>query len=79
VFEDESNPQGVDVAFDAMKKAGCSLVKKDWVENHWILVVWKLANMVVLWPETYASRWSFKEVLNQLLYRQVQVISCYLF
>lgn len=69
VFGEGDDKQGHDAAFEAMKKAGCSLVKKEWVLNHWILIVWKLANMTLLWPDTQAPRWTFEEVLNQLLYR----------
>lgn len=52
-----------------MKKAKCTLVDKAWVENHWGLIIWKLANTVCAWPSTQGERWSFQEVLKQLLYR----------
>jgi breast cancer 2 susceptibility protein len=58
-----------------MKKAKCTLVDKAWVENHWVLIVWKLANMVCAWPSAQGDRWSFQEVLRQLLYRYEREIN----
>ncbi|KAF9270659.1 hypothetical protein L218DRAFT_969147 [Marasmius fiardii PR-910] len=52
---------------------GCHLMSKDWVVNHWGLILWKLAGMVALDPETEADeerrRWGWTEIWNQLLYR----------
>lgn len=75
VFEEDGVKQDVNTAFESLKRAGCSLLTKPWLENHWTQIVWKLANMAVLWPETQAERWSYQEVLKQLLYRYV--MGCY--
>ncbi|PPQ69780.1 hypothetical protein CVT26_014168 [Gymnopilus dilepis] len=52
---------------------GCTLATKPWVDNHWSLILWKLAGMVGLDPEKEASatekRWCWSEVMRQLLYR----------
>lgn len=74
-FEEDGVKQDVNTAFDALKKAGCSLLTKPWLENHWTQIVWKLANMAVLWPEAQSERWCYQEVLNQLLYRYEREIN----
>ncbi|EIM83586.1 uncharacterized protein STEHIDRAFT_62664, partial [Stereum hirsutum FP-91666 SS1] len=52
---------------------GCSLATKEWVDNHWGLILWKLAGMVCLDPgrerDMDARRWSWDEVMRQLRYR----------
>ncbi|KAH9486281.1 Breast cancer type 2 susceptibility protein-like protein [Psilocybe cubensis] len=52
---------------------GCTLATKPWVDNHWCLILWKLAGMVMLDPEKEAhpdtTRWRWAEVIRQLLYR----------
>lgn len=64
---------GVAAAFDELKSIGCTLVTKEWVENHWNLILWKLAGMVCLDPATESDpahkRWCWREVMNQLRYR----------
>lgn len=54
---------------------GCTLVTKPWVDNHWSLILWKLAGMVNLDPSKEANvdekRWCWSEVVRQLLYRSV--------
>lgn len=51
----------------------CTLATKPWVDNHWGLILWKLAGMVMLDPEKETKpemkRWSWAEVIRQLLYR----------
>ncbi|KAF9531916.1 hypothetical protein CPB83DRAFT_867793 [Crepidotus variabilis] len=46
---------------------------ESWVDNHWCLILWKLAGMVALDPEKEAipdqRRWCWDEVIRQLLYR----------
>ncbi|KAL1737489.1 hypothetical protein EV714DRAFT_241592 [Schizophyllum commune] len=62
-------------ALDALLKKGCTLATKPWVDNHWCLILWKLAAMVALDPEDETrpkdshKRWCWEEVINQLLYR----------
>ncbi|KAF4573238.1 hypothetical protein EYR36_007749 [Pleurotus pulmonarius] len=64
---------GPSAAFDQLLERGCSLATKPWVENHWCLILWKLAGMVALEPEKEGNpatkRWCWKEVMRQLLYR----------
>lgn len=62
-------------ALQELKSIGCSLANESWVKNHWGLILWKLAGMVALDPETETDytrkRWCWREVINQLLYRCV--------
>ncbi|KAG7099659.1 hypothetical protein E1B28_001485 [Marasmius oreades] len=64
---------GPEHAWERLTAMGCGLASKDWVFNHWCLILWKLAGMVALDPETEADgekrRWSWEEIWNQLLYR----------
>lgn len=52
---------------------GCVLATKPWVDNHWCLILWKLAGMVTLDPQKETNlnekRWCWAEVIHQLLYR----------
>ncbi|KAG8219560.1 hypothetical protein J3R82DRAFT_511, partial [Butyriboletus roseoflavus] len=52
---------------------GCTLVEQTWVDNHWPLVLWKLAGMVALDPmsenDPFRKRWCWPEVVRQLMYR----------
>jgi len=58
---------------------GCTLATKPWVDNHWSLILWKLAGMVNLDPTKEANvdekRWCWVEVIRQLLYRSVPLPS----
>ncbi|KAG5649853.1 hypothetical protein H0H81_001761 [Sphagnurus paluster] len=60
-------------ALDTLLDNGCSLATKAWVDNHWNLVLWKLAGMVGLDPQTETipnqKRWCWGEVMRQLFYR----------
>ncbi|KAH7886062.1 hypothetical protein F5I97DRAFT_1877368 [Phlebopus sp. FC_14] len=60
-------------ALEELHAKRCSLATKDWVENHWPMVLWKLAGMVALDPMTERDsarkRWCWPEVIRQLLYR----------
>ncbi|KAF8274325.1 hypothetical protein EI94DRAFT_850937 [Lactarius quietus] len=69
---------GVDVkgptdALCELKAAGCTLATQEWVDNHWSLILWKLAGMVTLDPKNevdgHEMRWSWKETMRQLRYR----------
>ncbi|KAG8818991.1 hypothetical protein FRC17_010635, partial [Serendipita sp. 399] len=61
-FEEDGRQLGVDAAFSEMKRRGCTLLEKAWLENHWSLVVWKLANIVAVWPSTQAERCYEREI-----------------
>ncbi|KAL0951607.1 hypothetical protein HGRIS_008287 [Hohenbuehelia grisea] len=60
-------------ALEELHRHGCDLATQPWVDNHWCLILWKLAGMVTLDPKTEgdpsARRWCWKEVIRQLLYR----------
>ncbi|KAF8899070.1 hypothetical protein BD779DRAFT_1431059 [Infundibulicybe gibba] len=64
---------GSSAALEELLQRGCSFATKPWVDNHWCLILWKLAGMVALEPESEHSpvtkRWCWSEVIRQLLYR----------
>jgi len=66
---------GPAAALEELLRRGCTLATKPWVDNHWCLVLWKLAGMVALDPAKEAileqKRWCWEEVIRQLLYRFV--------
>jgi breast cancer 2 susceptibility protein len=68
---------GSEQAFDELLRQGCSLATKAWVDNHWGLILWKLAGMLCLDPESEADpttrRWTWAHVMKHLLYRYVFV------
>ncbi|KAI6120654.1 hypothetical protein EDD16DRAFT_1705577 [Pisolithus croceorrhizus] len=68
-----STASGHAAALEELQAKGCSLATKAWVENHWALVLWKLAGMVALDPRSELDpdrrRWCWSEVMRQLLYR----------
>ena len=59
-----------------LKERGCRLATEAWVNNHYGLILWKLAGMVALDPETEANetkrKWCWNELLRQFLYRYVR-------
>ncbi|KAH9070787.1 hypothetical protein EDB83DRAFT_2517952 [Lactarius deliciosus] len=67
------DPQGPTDALHELKATGWMLATQEWVDNHWSLILWKLAGMVALDPESevddYRKRWSWKEMMRQLCYR----------
>ena len=69
---------GPTAALEQLLAKGCMLVTKPWVDNHWAMVLWKLAGMVCLDPERESDgrskRWCWSEVMRQLLYRYFFVI-----
>jgi breast cancer 2 susceptibility protein len=70
---DTGSTLGPSAALEELLSRGCSLATKSWVENHWCLILWKLAGMVYLDPEQEhdpkRKRWCWSEVIRQLLYR----------
>ncbi|EGO30985.1 hypothetical protein SERLADRAFT_412477 [Serpula lacrymans var. lacrymans S7.9] len=60
-------------ALNKLHSRGCSLATEQWVENHWSLILWKLAGMVALDPyqefDPNKQRWCWRELCRQLLYR----------
>ena len=65
--------QGSADALRELKAAGCHLATQPWVDNHWFLILWKLAGMAALDPESEADvdrrRWCWAETMRQLRYR----------
>ncbi len=55
-------------ARQAMLDARCTVSQK-WVDNHFCLILWKLASTVRANPALYQQKWSFAEVIRQLKYR----------
>ncbi|KAG1757223.1 hypothetical protein EDB19DRAFT_1656380 [Suillus lakei] len=69
----DAKPLGPAAALEELHARGCSLATQEWVNNHWPLILWKLAGMVTLEPEAESDpdrkRWCWPEVIRQLLYR----------
>ncbi|KAG2368840.1 hypothetical protein BDR07DRAFT_1390250 [Suillus spraguei] len=51
VQSSDSKPLGSTAALEELRTRGCSLATQEWVNNHWPLILWKLAGMVSLEPE----------------------------
>lgn len=47
----------------------CSKIRRDWVDNHWTLIVWKLAGIAKAKPREWQDWWDFGKVCEQLKYR----------
>ena len=64
---------GSAAALEQLLEQGCTLATKSWVDNHWAMILWKLAGMAYLDPESESDgkkkRWCWKEVMRQLYYR----------
>lgn len=73
VDSEKFEEHGPSAALDNLKRLGCDLVTKSWVENHWSLILWKMSGMVLLNPgeesDPSKRRWCWPEVMRQLLYR----------
>ncbi|KAG1904752.1 uncharacterized protein F5891DRAFT_1012615 [Suillus fuscotomentosus] len=69
----DAKPLGPTAALEELYARGCSLATQEWINNHWPLILWKLAGMVSLEPEAESDpdrkRWCWPEVIRQLLYR----------
>lgn len=60
---------GARIACDRLHSGGRHRATYDWVENHWCLILWKLAGLVCLEPQreqTVHRRWCWTEVMRQL-------------
>ncbi|TFK77416.1 hypothetical protein BDN72DRAFT_852512 [Pluteus cervinus] len=63
---------GTAAAFDHLTNLGCTLATKDWVDNHWSLILWKLAGLALQdidHGQDPRKRWCWGEVIRQMLYR----------
>ncbi|KAG8853126.1 hypothetical protein FRB96_008377 [Tulasnella sp. 330] len=65
----ELHPLGTNDALASLREKGCSLATPAWVDNHWAMILWKLASLICASPDRLKDKWTFQEVLNQLLYR----------
>lgn len=65
VFENGFNAA---LAYEEMKKRGCTYITMRWVKNHWRFIIWKLSAIIRSCP-TELTRWTSEEVVRQLLYR----------
>jgi breast cancer 2 susceptibility protein len=62
-------PLGSQNAFNVLRRDGCSLVTQKWVDNHYPLILWKLAGLIQAQPTLFDVRWNWGEVIEQLKYR----------
>lgn len=46
-----------------------------WVQNHYALIVWKIACQIRSYPDHFQDQWQPKSILNQLLYRYEREIN----
>ncbi|KAJ7597455.1 hypothetical protein C8J56DRAFT_320264 [Mycena floridula] len=71
--------RNADTALRELLNRSCTLATKTWVDNHWALILWKLAGMAALDPKSEQNeltrRWSWPEMFNQLLYRYQRELS----
>jgi breast cancer 2 susceptibility protein len=66
---------GASAALQELRSMGCILATKPWVDNHWSLILWKMAGMACLEPrreqDPNKKVWCWSEVMRQLRYRFV--------
>ncbi|TFL03720.1 hypothetical protein BDV98DRAFT_503657 [Pterulicium gracile] len=78
-FSDDGRSLGSTEALAHLQSAGCKDATQAWVDNHWSLILWKLAGMAALNPsqelDDVNRRWCWEEVLRQLLYRYEREIN----
>ncbi|KAK7695063.1 hypothetical protein QCA50_002252 [Cerrena zonata] len=64
---------GSSSAYSQLRKSGYSLVTREWIDNHWCLILWKLAGLAALEPQRERNpdtkRWCWDEIIRQLTYR----------
>lgn len=58
-------------ALETLKRDACHLAHAKWVDNHWSMILWKLAGEILAKPLLYDAKWTWDEVLHQLKYRCV--------
>lgn len=63
--------KGPEDALKQIQADGCSQITLKWVNNHWSLILWKLASIVRAKPSLWKEKWTYWEVLRQLKYRYV--------
>ncbi|PWN39841.1 hypothetical protein IE81DRAFT_294234 [Ceraceosorus guamensis] len=60
---------GPQQALDALHQRRAVHVDLEWVKNHWLLILWKMAAITRHEPDRHESMFTGKEMLNQLSYR----------
>ncbi|KAI8378958.1 BRCA2, oligonucleotide/oligosaccharide-binding, domain 1-domain-containing protein [Blakeslea trispora] len=68
VFEENWGPR--EAERDMIQK-GClpHRLSSEWIQNHYALIVWKLACLIRSYPDQLKDDWHKQKVLDQLLYR----------
>ncbi|KAK4700401.1 breast cancer 2 susceptibility protein, partial [Phenoliferia sp. Uapishka_3] len=62
-------------ALTALEDAGCSLATSPWIDNHWGLIVWKLASLTRTRPDFRSTYWHWQAAVDQLKYRYEREIN----
>ncbi|CAE6514695.1 unnamed protein product [Rhizoctonia solani] len=71
-----SFPQGGQAEMlKALQDRGCTLVNKEWANNHWGQVVWKLSGLARSGAPEAKDKWNWDEALRQMLYRYEREIN----
>ncbi|TFK41852.1 hypothetical protein BDQ12DRAFT_598942 [Crucibulum laeve] len=80
IFPEPHESLGPSAAYTELQRRGCTLATKEWVDNHWSLLLWKLAGMALLNPTQEMTvetrRWSWAGIMHQLLYRYERELNC---
>ncbi|KAL7425125.1 hypothetical protein Q5752_000813 [Cryptotrichosporon argae] len=66
---EDAKPLGIVQALSKLKHDGGSMATMQWVENHWAMIMWKIAGQVAARPELFDEKWTWYEVVSQLKYR----------
>lgn len=59
-------------AFEQLQRDGANLATAKWVDNHYSLILWKIAGMIQAQPDLFDDVWHWKTVILQLKYRSVR-------
>jgi hypothetical protein len=70
-FLDNGIMKGPDDVVKELHEEGLTHVGLDWVQNHWKMILWKLASIVQTNPQLFSEKWNCREVVRQLKYRYV--------
>lgn len=65
----DGTPRGATEAYSELLELGGSKAQLKWVQNHWQLVLWKLAAYVASDPRHVNTYWTWDRVLRDLRYR----------
>ncbi|SPO40576.1 uncharacterized protein PSFLO_06058 [Pseudozyma flocculosa] len=65
----DGEPLGPHEALRTLLARGCPYADERWVRNHWRLILWKMASLTRHRPDEAGWRWSWDELIRQLLYR----------